>query len=58
MTRLYEVYQCQYCGNVVKVMHPGIGTLVCCGVEMNKLDRWFEEAIPPTNPEAPTVKVK
>ena len=46
MTRIGEIYQCEYCGNVVKVIQAGSGTLMCCGVEMNKVDKWFPEAVP------------
>jgi len=37
-TRLNEIYYCQKCGNKVKVIMNGQGTLVCCGVEMEKVD--------------------
>lgn len=29
-----EVYLCQICGNKVKVLEVGGGTLVCCGQDM------------------------
>jgi superoxide reductase len=35
MTKLGEVYVCKTCGNKVKVVGTGIGTLVCCGKPMN-----------------------
>ena len=31
-----EVYRCDICGNVVKVITAGGGELVCCGVPMIK----------------------
>jgi len=34
MTEVNEVYECEICGNVVKVVESGIGTLVCCGEDM------------------------
>lgn len=34
MTKLGEVYQCEICGNKVKVLAAGKGTLVCCGKPM------------------------
>ncbi|MDA3840301.1 MAG: desulfoferrodoxin FeS4 iron-binding domain-containing protein [Patescibacteria group bacterium] len=34
MTKENEVYKCEICGNVVKVMEVGAGELVCCGVPM------------------------
>ncbi|HOD16668.1 MAG TPA: desulfoferrodoxin [Spirochaetota bacterium] len=35
MTKRLEVYKCQVCGNMVEVIHEGVGTLVCCGQDMN-----------------------
>ena len=35
MTNLNEVYKCAICGNIVEVMHPAGGQLVCCGQAMN-----------------------
>ncbi|MCL6578329.1 MAG: desulfoferrodoxin FeS4 iron-binding domain-containing protein [Candidatus Bathyarchaeota archaeon] len=34
MTRVREVYFCEICGNKVKVLEAGKGTLVCCGKPM------------------------
>ena len=34
MTKLNEVYLCKICGNKVKVVAVGRGTLVCCGQPM------------------------
>ena len=34
MTNLNEVYKCSVCGNMVEVVHSGVGTLVCCGKPM------------------------
>lgn len=30
MTKLNQVYRCEVCGNIVEVVHPGAGELVCC----------------------------
>lgn len=35
MTKVGEIYRCEICGNVVKVLEAGAGTLVCCGKPMN-----------------------
>ena len=32
-----EIYKCDLCGNVVKVLEAGGGDLVCCGDEMRLL---------------------
>lgn len=34
MTKQNETYKCETCENVVKVLHEGVGTLVCCGKPM------------------------
>jgi desulfoferrodoxin-like iron-binding protein len=34
MTRVEEIYLCKVCGNKVKVLEAGKGTLVCCGKPM------------------------
>ncbi len=38
MTSVGEVYVCEICGNKVKVLEAGAGTLVCCGEPMKVLD--------------------
>jgi len=38
MTALRQIYKCNVCGNVVEVLHPGKGTLVCCGQPMVLLE--------------------
>ncbi|AEM79802.1 superoxide reductase [Thermoanaerobacter thermohydrosulfuricus] len=37
MADLYGVYKCEKCGNIVEVLHEGVGTLVCCGEPMVKM---------------------
>ncbi len=37
MTEKLELYKCQSCENVVEVVHDGVGTLVCCGLDMEKM---------------------
>ncbi len=34
MTQLKQVYKCNICGNIVEVLHTGVGELVCCGQSM------------------------
>jgi len=34
MTKINETYVCEVCGNIVKVVKAGAGTLVCCGKNM------------------------
>lgn len=35
MTQKGQIYKCEKCGNVVKVLEAGGGQLVCCGQPMN-----------------------
>ncbi len=37
MTQKMQVYKCEICGNIVEVLHEGIGQLVCCGQPMKLL---------------------
>lgn len=34
MTTIRSIYRCPVCGNIVEVMNPGMGELVCCGKPM------------------------
>ena len=34
MTKVREIYKCNICGNIVEVLHAGVGELVCCGQPM------------------------
>jgi len=43
MTELREIYRCNICGNIVEVLHPGKGQLVCCGQPMELLKEKSEE---------------
>lgn len=38
MAKKGEVYKCDVCGNVVRVMEGGDGDLVCCGENMRLLE--------------------
>ncbi len=51
MTKRLEVYRCEVCGNMVEMVHAGIGELVCCGQPMklmkeNTVDAAREKHIP------------
>ncbi|OGQ99197.1 MAG: desulfoferrodoxin [Deltaproteobacteria bacterium RIFOXYD12_FULL_55_16] len=37
MAEKLQVYKCEVCGNIVEVLHGGIGQLVCCGQPMTLL---------------------
>jgi superoxide reductase len=38
MTERLQIYKCDICGNIVEVLHTGVGELVCCNEPMKKLD--------------------
>ena len=43
MTEKLQVYKCRICGNIVNVLHSGVGQLVCCGQPMELLAEHTEE---------------
>ncbi len=64
MTKKFEVYKCEVCGNIVEVLHEGAGELVCCGQPMKLLEEKTEEEgnekhkpIIEENEEGVTIKV-
>ena len=51
MTNKGEIYKCEICGNIVEVIHEGVGELVCCGESMELLepqteDKGYEKHVP------------
>ena len=63
MTELKQVYRCNVCGNIVEVLHAGVGELVCCGQPMELLkektqDVGNEKHIPVIEVAGDVVKVK
>jgi len=51
MTKLFEVYKCEVCGNMVEVIHKSGGELVCCEqpmklMEANSVDASREKHVP------------
>lgn len=51
MAKLFEVYKCEICGNIVEVLHGGAGKLVCCGEDMvwqeeRREDTGYEKHLP------------
>jgi superoxide reductase len=43
MTKKMEIYKCNVCGNIVEVLHEGVGELVCCGQPMELLKEKKED---------------
>lgn len=57
------IYKCNICGNVVEVLHNGVGELVCCGENMsllveNTVDAAHEKHIPVIEKTADGYKVR
>ena len=44
MTKLREIYKCEICGNIVEVLHAGVGELVCCGQPMKLMEEKSEDS--------------
>jgi len=63
LTELREVYRCNICGNIVEVLHAGVGQLVCCGESMELLgekteDVGLEKHVPVIERTEKGIKVK
>ncbi len=63
MAEKLEVYKCIMCGNIVEVLHGGVGELVCCGKPMENLvaktaDEGKEKHVPVIEKIDGGVKVK
>lgn len=43
MTKLKQIYKCNVCGNIVEVLHTGVGKLVCCGEAMQLMEEKRED---------------
>ena len=63
MTELRQIYKCNVCGNIVEVLHTGVGELVCCNQPMELLggkteDKGLEKHVPIIEKTETGVKVK
>jgi superoxide reductase len=63
MTKLFEVYKCDVCGNMTKVVHASGGTMVCCGKPMmlqleKTTDQGKEKHVPVVGKSAKGILVK
>jgi len=62
MTVRLQVYKCEVCGNIVEMLHEGVGELVCCNQPMNlqeenTVDAAQEKHVPVVERTAEGVKV-
>jgi superoxide reductase len=51
MTEKLQIYKCEVCGNIVEMLHEGVGELVCCNQPMklyqeNTVDAAKEKHVP------------
>jgi len=63
MAEKLQVYKCEVCGNMVEVLHGGVGQLVCCGQPMkllaeNVVDASLEKHVPVLERVEEGIKVK
>ena len=58
-----EIYKCEVCGNIIEVLHGGVGQLICCNQPMkrfveNTVDAATEKHVPVIEETADGVTVK
>lgn len=63
MAKIFEVYKCDICGNIVETVQGGKGSLVCCGEVMallaeNTVDAAKEKHVPVIERSNGTIKVQ
>jgi superoxide reductase len=63
MTKMFEVYKCEVCGNITKVVHASNGLLVCCGKPMilqqeKTVDQGKEKHVPVVEKSEKGIMVK
>jgi superoxide reductase len=63
MTEKLQIYKCDVCGNIIEMLHPGAGQLVCCGQPMklfkeNTVDAAKEKHVPVIEKTATGITVK
>ncbi|MFQ5870372.1 MAG: desulfoferrodoxin [Candidatus Zixiibacteriota bacterium] len=62
MTERLQIYKCEICGNIVEMLHEGVGELVCCNQPMklyqeNTVDAAREKHVPVVERTASGFKV-
>ena len=63
MTVLNEIYKCEVCGNIIEVVHAGVGGLICCGKPMklqkeNTVEAAVEKHIPVVEKKGDGILIK
>ena len=44
MPKIKEIYKCNICGNIIEILHEGIGRLVCCDEPMELMKEKTEDS--------------
>jgi len=62
-TEKLQVYKCDICGNMVEMIHGGVGKIICCGQPMvmqveNTVDAAKEKHVPVVEKTADGIKAK
>jgi superoxide reductase len=63
MAKIFEVYKCDLCGNIVETVQTGGGSIACCGQNMallteNSVDAATEKHVPVIERGNGTITVK
>jgi len=63
MTEKLQIYKCNVCGNIVLVLHKGVGELICCGQPMELMnektqDEGQEKHVPIIEKTEDGIKIK
>ena len=44
MKKIGEIYKCKICGNIVEIVHGGVGELICCNETMELQEEKTEDS--------------
>ncbi|MFA5080595.1 MAG: desulfoferrodoxin [Candidatus Paceibacterota bacterium] len=64
MNQIKQICKCNICGNIVEILHAGVGNLVCCNQPMEKLvektqqEEGFEKHLPVIEKKGSLIKIK
>jgi superoxide reductase len=63
MAKRLSIYKCEMCGNIVEVLHEGVGEMICCGQPMkllveNTVDAAKEKHVPVIEKKGSGVLIK
>jgi superoxide reductase len=63
MTGRLQIYKCEVCGNIVEMLHPGVGQMICCNQPMklykeNEKEAAVEKHVPVISKNGDGINVK